>query len=38
MQVSMLWLPADAPTPTIGDRVPAQVRMTTSLFDEVHGL
>ena len=38
MQVSMLWLPSDVPVPALGDRIPAQVRMTTSTFDEVHGL
>jgi hypothetical protein len=38
MQVSMLWLPADVPAPVIGDRLLAQVRLTTSTFDAVHGL
>ncbi len=35
MQVSMLFLPAAATPPAIGDEVPVQVRLTTTVFDRV---
>jgi alanine racemase len=38
MQVSMLWLPQDRPTPRIGDRLDCRVRMTTASFDAIVGL
>jgi len=35
MQASMLFLPAGAPVPAVGDRVDVRVRFTTTQFDEV---
>jgi alanine racemase len=35
MQCSMVWLPAGAPVPTVGDRVPVRVRLTTALVDHI---
>ncbi|MDP9444109.1 MAG: alanine racemase [Actinomycetota bacterium] len=35
MQVSMVFLPASAPPPAVGDEVPVQVRYTTTTFDRV---
>jgi hypothetical protein len=35
MQVSMLALPYPAPPPSIGDTVAAEVRFTTTSFDDV---
>ena len=36
--VSMIWLPKGCVIPAVGDRVPADVRFTTSRFDAVLGL
>jgi hypothetical protein len=43
MQVSMLLVPAGTPAPPVGERLPCDVRMTVSTFDEIevgelHGL
>jgi hypothetical protein len=35
MQVSMLWMPAGADTPQVGQELPCDVRMTTATFDSV---
>ena len=35
---SMIWLPRGTVVPTIGERLPADVRFTTSRFDDVLGL
>jgi hypothetical protein len=35
MQVSMLWMPAGADTPEVGQELPCDVRMTTATFDSV---
>lgn len=36
--VSMIWLPKGCVIPAVGDRMPAEVRFTTSRFDAVLGL
>lgn len=36
--VSMVWLPRGVVIPAIGDRLPAEVRFTTSRFDAISGL
>ncbi len=36
MQVSMIFLPADADPPAVGDDVEVRVRLTTTHFDAVH--
>ena len=43
MQVSMLLVPAGTPAPAVGERLPCDVRMTVTTFDEIevgelHGL
>jgi hypothetical protein len=35
MQVSMLLVPAGTPAPAVGDRLPCDVRMTVTTFDEI---
>jgi hypothetical protein len=35
MQASMLFLPADAAVPEVGDRVDVRVRYTATTFDRV---
>ncbi len=35
MQVSLLWLPSDIAPPATGEELPVEVRMTTTIFDEV---
>lgn len=35
---SMIWLPRGTVVPTVGERLPADVRFTTSRFDDVLGL
>lgn len=35
MHVSLVWIPRGGVIPAVGDRLPAEVRFTTSTFDEV---
>ena len=35
MQASMLFLPAGAPVPPVGDEIEARVRFTTTTFDRI---
>jgi hypothetical protein len=35
MQVSLVWLPAAVPPPTVGDRVPVELRLTTAQVDQI---
>ncbi len=37
-QVSMVWLPKGCLIPAVGDRMPVDVRFTTSRFDAIRGL
>lgn len=36
MQVSLVWLPSDAPAPAVGELVQVRMRFTTANFDSVH--
>ncbi len=35
MQVSLVWLPTDVPTPAVGSEIAVDVRMTTASFDRL---